>query len=443
MIVLSYNNMRRRFFYLQFVIEDDGVSRRAVYYMVGGQMVDPFSYEMLRENYIEGVLAPLCMEKDGMDGVCYDISNLEYLSKLLSTDLSMEQILAIFLGIIQMVQSLKSYLLDTSYLITDLEQIYFDSNRQQVFMIYLPTGDDRIISATQFDEKIFNLFKEIIFSAKFVSGAGNYCITELLNGLNNIKDFSLAEFYLVIENVRRNPGLHLKERYEGRMKEPVSVMTTEKKDCDTKEKCENVLADSGVREYDTGSFDDLPEEKEDKSLFGFIRSIFGKKDSKDVRTYKDYDSYEVGSPEAENLCVKEGFGNYGAVSEAQDSMNNVSANNISEPDDGETMVLLDGKNGNTNPYIERKTSGEKVYITKRCMCIGKDKRYADYIISDNAAISRAHARLLYHDDRVYVVDEDSLNHTYVNEEKLLSQEEKEVVDGDVIIFADEEFVFHC
>ena len=124
-------------------------------------------------------------------------------------------------------------------------------------------------------------------------------------------------------------------------------------------------------------------------------------------------------------------------------MNNVSANNISEPDDGETMVLLDGKNGNTNPYIERKTSGEKVYITKRCMCIGKDKRDADYIISDNAAISRAHARLLYHDDRVYVVDEDSLNHTYVNEEKLLSQEEKEVVDGDVIIFADEEFVFHC
>ena len=79
----------------------------------------------------------------------------------------------------------------------------------------------------------------------------------------------------------------------------------------------------------------------------------------------------MGSPEAENLCGKEGFGNYGAVSEAQNSMNNVSANNISEPDDGETMVLLDGKNGNTNPYIERKTSGEKLdarsYISKVCM----------------------------------------------------------------------------
>ena len=74
--------------------------------------------------------------------------------------------------------------------------------------------------------------------------------------------------------------------------------------------------------------------------------------------------------------------------------------------------------------------------------IGKDERYADYIVSDNAAISRAHAEITVTDSQSYIRDEDSLNHTYVNGSMINSDENTIINDQDVIMLADEEYVFY-
>ena len=87
-------------------------------------------------------------------------------------------------------------------------------------------------------------------------------------------------------------------------------------------------------------------------------------------------------------------------------------------------------------------SDEKIGITKREFHVGKDERYADYRISDNAAISRAHAEFVLKEGGCYLRDEGSLNHTYINGVELSEQDMKELQIGDVVSFADEEYIFY-
>lgn len=95
------------------------------------------------------------------------------------------------------------------------------------------------------------------------------------------------------------------------------------------------------------------------------------------------------------------------------------------------------------PYITRTSTGENIGLDKNVFRIGKEERYADYLISDNAAVSRVHAEFNIKNGICYLVDEDSLNHTYVNNKKLEAHLPEELKSGDVILFADEEFVFYC
>lgn len=72
--------------------------------------------------------------------------------------------------------------------------------------------------------------------------------------------------------------------------------------------------------------------------------------------------------------------------------------------------------------------------------IGKDKG-CDYCVSDNMAVSRNHAVIIFEGAGYFIRDEHSMNHSYVNGKIVPSGEARELQDGDVIRLADEDFTF--
>lgn len=110
---------------------------------------------------------------------------------------------------------------------------------------------------------------------------------------------------------------------------------------------------------------------------------------------------------------------------------------------GETTVLNSGQQAKqvAIPYLIRTKNSEKIMIEKSVFRIGKEKSYVDYFISDNATISRSHANIISKDDKYFVVDTNSTNHTYVDGQMIQSNSEVEITHGSKIRFADEEFEF--
>lgn len=118
---------------------------------------------------------------------------------------------------------------------------------------------------------------------------------------------------------------------------------------------------------------------------------------------------------------------------------------------GETTVLGGGNIGETTvlsadlqvtvfrPYLIRVKNNEKIYMDKPVFKIGKEKSYVDYFIGDNPAISRSHADFIIRDEKVYVIDRNSTNHTYLNGQMIQSNMEVSVEHGAKVKLANEEF----
>jgi len=105
----------------------------------------------------------------------------------------------------------------------------------------------------------------------------------------------------------------------------------------------------------------------------------------------------------------------------------------------ETTVLTSGVSLETKPYLYRFKNGEKIYIDKHTFKVGKSDDVVDWCIYDNTAISRCHAIFYKIDGQCYIEDLNSTNGTYIDDEKITSNEKIAIRVGTRIKFANEEF----
>ena len=116
---------------------------------------------------------------------------------------------------------------------------------------------------------------------------------------------------------------------------------------------------------------------------------------------------------------------------------------------GETIVLNQGANettvlGSNQNFgsLTRKKTHETVRLNKSSFRIGRERSKVDYCISDNTAIGRLHAIIINRNGDAYLVDQDSVNGTSVNNVKASPRQETKLRDGDKITLADEDFTFN-
>lgn len=112
--------------------------------------------------------------------------------------------------------------------------------------------------------------------------------------------------------------------------------------------------------------------------------------------------------------------------------------------DGETTVLKVAQQTKPSaPYLLRSSNQESIVLSKPVFRVGKDKEFSDYCVDNNSAISRRHANFLVRNGDVFLVDNNSTNHTYVNGAQIRSNTEVKLTHGDEIRLANEDFMLYC
>lgn len=92
-------------------------------------------------------------------------------------------------------------------------------------------------------------------------------------------------------------------------------------------------------------------------------------------------------------------------------------------------------------YLIRRKTGEKIQIDINIFKLGKEKDYVNYCILDNPAISRSHADIVRQGEQFFVIDQNSLNHTFVNGVEIVPKQTVALETGTEIKLADEVFEF--
>lgn len=115
-----------------------------------------------------------------------------------------------------------------------------------------------------------------------------------------------------------------------------------------------------------------------------------------------------------------------------------------EPDAeiGETCCLTDLRIEETLRLIAVKMPGEwnfpDIVVRKNSVTVGKMKTQCEAVL-DAPAVSRLHARLDYRQGNYYLKDLNSRNGTFLNGERLMPQEAKQITSGDRIAFANVQY----
>ena len=110
-------------------------------------------------------------------------------------------------------------------------------------------------------------------------------------------------------------------------------------------------------------------------------------------------------------------------------------------EDGPGTELLKESQMVHRPTLFRVLTEEAISINKPIFRLGKDRNNVDYFVTNNNAVSRSHAEIITRGNQYYVIDLNSKNHTYINNQILSVQYETEIRDGDRLRLGNEEFIF--
>lgn len=94
------------------------------------------------------------------------------------------------------------------------------------------------------------------------------------------------------------------------------------------------------------------------------------------------------------------------------------------------------------PYLVREKTNEKIDINKPSFRLGKERRYCDYFVADNNAVSRSHADIVTKGNRYFIIDNNSTNKTYVDFRAIPILQEVEIFSGTKIRLGNEDFTFY-
>lgn len=115
---------------------------------------------------------------------------------------------------------------------------------------------------------------------------------------------------------------------------------------------------------------------------------------------------------------------------------------LSEENDDDCPTGLLIEDNMHYPSLFRVLTGETISVNKPVFRIGKERSYVDYFVTNNNAVSRSHADIVTRGTRYFIVDLNSKNKTYINNQVSPVHSETEIFDGDRLKLGNEEFVFN-
>ncbi len=483
---------------MKFAKETQGTYSYLVYEIGDKQKIDEFSLGMLSNNKIPGVLSIIYTQMDNDKYFKYNISSKISVSEFFAGAVTKKRLLGVFESIVEAFISVDEYMISKNCLVLDLNYIYVDVSTCKAELAYLPLNniDDQ--------EKSVNMFlKEIMFSTKFEQTENCGYVAQIINYLNSSSTFNLYEFKKLLnklqldEKEEKHIGTQrVKEVKTEEKKEVINKKIVqenskvEKKSVEqqeTKKQAELQIPVARNKPVET------PKKEKQISMFSLLmhyskenKELYKQQKAEKVSIDKESKNNKQAKPKknkqaafsvpganfavpgmeqaAGNLVLGDKIQNKEQTIKKEVENDNVekkstiqaSSKSVEVPMDfgettilggnlslGETTVLSATKAAEQQilPHLIRIKNNEKIPINKPRYRIGKERSYVDYFIGDNTAISRSHADIINNGGRYTIVDMNSTNHTYVNNEMIQSGTEVELKHGDKLRLANEDFEF--
>lgn len=460
-----------------FTYEEQGDRRYLVYEKKPEDILDTLTLEMISNNQIEGLAPANHIQMDDHFYMKYDITGCKSLREYMQGTINRQQLLHIMESIADTAMEAEDYMLRFSSFVLDTDYMYMDGAGRKVFCIVLPVVRE---------EAPLELFlKELLMGAQYNQAEDCSYVAALINFFSSPVSFSVHALKGQIAGLKKEKTSRKKIEEQNRVlpEPPASPKKrghSEAPNDPEKQNCLNILfsdeEEKTLREKigqffkrDRSEKDEYEEEeiedrKEKRGFFG-KRSEKKKKDqvkeqSGDsilggiaipgmevpVRPQKErrpedqeqqphfekYEKREIPIP-AQKIPLKQletGGSDFGETVYLQ------------EEDDDETAFLGQEKGGGPEFSLYRFSTKETFRITGDVSRIGRSPSIAEISITGNKCIGRIHAILYVRGQDVFIEDNHSKNHTYVDGIRLDPEDPPVLLNqGSKIRLGDEELEF--
>ncbi|MBU3112350.1 DUF6382 domain-containing protein [Clostridium lacusfryxellense] len=418
--------------------ENQGTNSFLVCKLDPQEVVDTMSMGMISNNKIFGVIPFSYSQNDSERVFKYNISSKINLKQYFSGQVKKRSLLNVFSSIAASIFNSEEYMVEPNKFMIDIEYIYVDVSTAEAALICLP-----IINEKEINIDMGKFFKDIVYSIQFDQSENCDYVARIISFLNSNTNFSLLDFKKIVDGLISENITH---------SQIASSVLVEKKPIIVKQAPLSTPRPTQIPKVSTPqvpqvvqlkkeSKKDVKIKKEKKGFF-----CWGKGKKKEIPTPlpKQQPIYAV--PGLKSVNSNE-------ITESPNLEPSLKVNQNSQQNFGETTVLGVSNAGETTvlseldiqksnvPFIIRTIGGEKISLNKPVFRIGKEKSYVDYFIADNTAVSRSHADIIARDGEYFVLDNNSTNHTYVDNEMVQSNIEIKITNGSKLKFANEEFEF--
>ena len=417
---------------------------------ISSDTIDEVSLGMLSNNKITGLLPLNLFEEDEKLSLNYNISSKLSLDEYLGGLVEKGKLIKTLIGIIDAILLAKEYMLEYKQFVPEMSRIYVEAESGELNLLFLP------IEEYDNNYEISRFIKDVLFSIQFDLKTETNYVAEINNYLASATNLYLEDLKKFLENINRRDGVFTNKQINSTkivenninvskvsipnvapILDTANTNTKEQKAIKEPEKISavenlNIAKPTVVAKKSfliPGSekpvqISDTKKETKKESKKGLF-SLFGKKKEKE---------------ESKDNKIKQDIQERDVMPYVPESMGETTVLSASSFD--ETTVLSSSSFVTLRGVLTRKSNGEVRYIEKFFFTLGKDKTNVDYFIDSNSTISRNHANIVCENNEYFIIDNNSLNHTYINGSQLIPNQKTKLNDGDTIVLANEVFTFN-
>ena len=444
-----------------FTYENQGANTVLIYSLDMDENLDTLAVGMVANNKIEGILSPGFVQNNTVRQLKYNISSKVTLQQYFSRTVKKKQLIGVFRSLTETLMQAEKYLLGEESFLLDWEHIYVHAGSANAYLLCFPI-EKEAVQRTSYYEFVHRM----IYQIKFDESENCVYVASLMNFINRQDSFTLRGF---LEMLRRiDLETQWKEKKQ-RVREVVSnaglvqgaensiqravanspvqvppVIVEEEKETEKKKSRRNKKEKREKKEK---------KEKSEKKEKRFSLS-FGRKKKEEIQTpafaipgQPQVTPKDTGADSASKTgYIPKDVPPEKPVRKKEEPVREESIpswnlyGNISSKNEEIGNAVLTGVSVQRNVAITRLRNGMTMDIQKEVFRIGKSAGLVDFCVSDNGTVSRSHADILLVPQGVYIRDNHSLNHTYVNEQIVPAGMQMMLSDGDRIRLSDEEFL---
>lgn len=325
---------------------------------------------------------------EGRKQISYAAPDGITLKQFLQSGISREEFFIVLAQFVEVTKKILKYKLNINNLVLNLQNCFLNERTREIYFIYQPVTSQNI------GTDVLSFLYDMIFETVFYLSEDTRFVNDLTDFMNDMSQYSAEKMEKYILYASPETYRHMQREGQAEWSANDSGSLLNNKGYDQGQSKRLRIG----REWDE-------EEKETTLL-----------------------SEETGLLEEEGTTLLEEEG----TTLLNDGMYFLE-------EDGTTLLKRESV---VYPYLVRVSNHDKVEVNKPVFRIGKERSFVDYFVANNNAVSRLHADIIKKGENYYLRDNNSTNHTFVNGVMIDVNQERELYDGDALMFANEAFEFH-